>query len=98
MQIARDLREKYNTVYKVINRGGQGAKQTGRPRKIGIRIERQIVRAIKKQPDKFSTELAHEFCPEVNPRTVRRLLIRNGFRNCAKRKNLLSLLSISQRV
>ena len=55
--IARHLRLKYITVWRIIGRGGGKTKQTGRPRLIGEREQRQLMREIRAKPDTYAAEL-----------------------------------------
>lgn len=53
-------------------------KQTGRPKKTSAQTDRRIKRAVLVDPTATSKALAADICPQVSPRTVRRVLKRNG--------------------
>lgn len=98
-KIASDLRQKYHTVYRIIERGGIKRKIPGRPRKISPKLERCILRTIEREPNTYATEITSDYATSVSPKTVVRCLRRAGVRSrVARRRPGLSEKQIRDRL
>lgn len=96
------------TIRSIINRfkgesSFQSANRTGRPRALTDRESIQIVRKIKQNPKKTSTEIAaevqEEFGKNVHPMTVRRVLHEANYTaRVARRKPLVSSVNQTKRL
>lgn len=79
--------EQFNTVKR--------RKSTGRPKKTDLHTERRIKRAVLADPTATSKDLCADYCPNLSPRTVRRVLKRAGL--VARRPKRKPAISIENR-
>ncbi|GBP11148.1 Transposable element Tcb1 transposase [Eumeta japonica] len=107
-QIGEIVERSRFTVRSIVKRfkGGKNfnsASRSGRPRALTDRESKQIVRKVKENPKKTSTEIAaevkHEFGKAIHPMTVRRVLHEANYSaRVARRKPLVSLINQKKRL
>lgn len=104
-QILKRSRSTIQSIIKKLKEVGmlKNKQRCGRPKKFSASEERKIVRIVKKKPDISASEIASELQEynnkEVHPKTIRRVLHREGYRcRVARRKPLVSVANKKKRL